>query len=48
MPVRITASLHIFMAVLLIGTMWRISAYHLMASQSPTFVHVGAAMATQY
>lgn len=48
MPVRITASLHIFMAVVLIGTMWRIIAYHLMASQSTTAVHIGAAMATQY
>lgn len=48
MPVRITAALHIFMAVLLIGTLWRIMAYHLMASSSPGMVHVGAAMATQY
>jgi hypothetical protein len=48
MPVRITAQLHIFMAVLLVGTLWRITAYHLMASPSPGMVHVGAAMATQY
>jgi hypothetical protein len=36
------------MAVLLMGTLWRIMSYHLMASASPGMVHVGAAMATQY
>jgi hypothetical protein len=48
MPVRITAAMHIFLAVLLMGTFWRIISYHLMASPSPSMVHVGAAMATQY
>jgi hypothetical protein len=48
MPVRITAAVHIFMSVLIVGSMWRIVSYHLMASQGGTLMHVGAAMANQY
>lgn len=48
MGVRLGATAHIFMAVLLAGTLWRIVAYHLMASSNTTAVHLGAAMTTQY
>jgi uncharacterized membrane protein len=48
MPVRLGAAFHIFTAVLLIGTLWRILAYHLMASQNGTAQHVGAGMIIQY
>lgn len=48
MPVKIGAALHIFMSVLIIGTLWRVAAYHLMASPNVQLQHVGAAMTTQY
>lgn len=41
-------SAHVFLGVLLWGTLWRITSYHLMASPNETVQHVGAAMATQY
>lgn len=48
MPLRLGAAVHVFMAVLILGTLWRISSYHLMASANPSVQHIGAAMATQY
>jgi hypothetical protein len=48
MPVKFGAALHIFVSVLLIGTLWRIVAYHLLANDSPTAQHIGAGMITQY
>jgi hypothetical protein len=48
MPLELGAALHVFVAVLLLGTLWRITAYHLMASSNPTWQHVGAGMITQY
>ena len=39
---------HIFMAVLIMGTLWRLTSYHLIASSRPHFNHLGQAMATQY
>lgn len=47
MPVKLGAAAHIFVSVLVIGTLWRVVAYHLMAS-SGTAQHIGAAMITQY
>ncbi len=48
MPLPIGAALHVFVSVLILGTLWRIVAYHLMASSSTTAQHAGAGMITQY
>lgn len=48
MPVRLGAAVHVFVSVLILGTLWRILAYHAMASDNPHLQHVGAAMTTQY
>ena len=40
--------LHIFLAVLVFGTMWRLLSYHAMASPNVHLQHVGMAMAPQY
>ena len=39
---------HIFVAVLIVGTIWRLGSYHLIASKNAHLNHVGLAMATQY
>jgi len=39
---------HIFVAVLIMGTLWRLLSYHLIASSAPHLNHLGCAMATQY
>ena len=41
-------SLHVFMSVLILGTIFRLVSYHLMASSNPGVQHVGKAMSTQY
>ena len=41
-------SFHAFLAVLVWGTLWRLTTYHLMASSNPTVNHVGKAMSIQY
>lgn len=48
MPIRLSAALHTFMAVLLVGTVWRMACYHAMASSNPHLQHAGAAGITQY
>lgn len=40
--------LHIFAAVLVFGTMWRLLQYHAMASPNVHLQHLGMAMSTQY
>lgn len=45
---RFGAALHVFVSVLVIGTLWRITAYHLLASNNPTVQHAGAGMLVQY
>lgn len=40
--------LHVFLTVLILGTLWRLAQYHLMASPNEHAQHVGAAMSTQY
>jgi hypothetical protein len=40
--------LHLFMIVLIIGTLWRLVSYHLIASSAPHLNHLGLAMSTQY
>ncbi len=46
--VDIQVGLHVFMVVLIMGTMWRLLSYHAMASPNVHVQHVGQAMATQY
>jgi hypothetical protein len=40
--------LHVFLTVLILGTLWRVLQYHLMASANVHLQHVGMAMSTQY
>jgi hypothetical protein len=40
--------LHLFLAVLIVGTLWRLISYHLIAAQQPQLNHLGLAMAQQY
>lgn len=37
-----------FLAVVIVGTLWRLSAYHLTASDNDQVAHLGKAMAFQY
>jgi hypothetical protein len=40
--------LHVFLSVLILGTIWRVIQYHFMASPNAGIAHVGKAMSTQY
>jgi hypothetical protein len=40
--------LHVFMSVLILGTIWRLISYHLAASGNTGVSHVGRAMIIQY
>lgn len=44
----VKVGVHIFLVVLIFGTLWRLVSYHLMASQNEHFNHIGKAMITQY
>ena len=48
MPIDLQVALHVFMSVLILGTLFRLVSYHLMASSNPGVQHVGKAMSTQY
>lgn len=48
MPVRLGAAAHVFVSVLIMGTLWRILAFHALASSNAQLQHVGAAMSLQY
>jgi hypothetical protein len=37
-----------FLAVVIIGTLWRLVAMHLMAASNPLAEHIGAGMSFQY
>jgi hypothetical protein len=39
---------HIWVSVLIMGTLWRLIQYHFVASSNPSVQHVGRAMALQY
>lgn len=41
-------ALHNFVSVLVIGTLWRMLAYHAVASPSSQVQHLGTAMLQQY
>lgn len=40
--------LHVFMIVLVFGTLWRLLSFHAMASPNTAVQHVGKAMSVQY
>jgi hypothetical protein len=40
--------LHVFLLVLIGGTLWRLASYHLIAASSPQLNHLGLAMSQQY
>lgn len=44
----VAVALHSFVAVLLVGTMFRLVQYHLMASTNVSAQHLGKAMSVQY
>lgn len=44
----IKVALHVFLAVLIFGTGWRLTTYHLMASPNSQLQHLGRAMSVQY
>lgn len=44
----IKVGVHVFLIVLIFGTGWRLSTYHLMASSNPYLAHLGRAMSVQY
>jgi hypothetical protein len=46
--IDLQVALHVFMSVLILGTLFRLVSYHLMASDNPGIQHVGKAMSTQY
>lgn len=39
---------HIWVSVLIMGTLWRLLSYHAIASPNENIAHLGKAMATQY
>lgn len=39
---------HVFLMVLIAGTLWRLGSYHLIASDKPWLNHLGLAMSQQY
>lgn len=46
--IKASVAVHIFVAVILVGTGWRILSYHALASSNPMIQHAGAAMQIQY
>lgn len=44
----VKVGIHVFLVVLIFGTGWRLTTYHLMASSNPQLQHLGRAMANQY
>ena len=46
--IDVQVGLHVFLAVLIFGTIWRLLSYHAMASPNVHVQHVGQAMSTQY
>lgn len=42
------AAANIFLAVIIIGTLWRLGSYHMIASKNDQVSHIGKAMAFQF
>lgn len=45
---QVRLGVHIWVSVLIMGTLWRVVTYHLVASPNSTMNHLGRAMAQQY
>lgn len=45
---HILVALHVFVAVLVLGTIWRLASLHAMASPNEFVQHLGRAMTLQY
>jgi hypothetical protein len=41
-------ALHVFLCVIVLGTVWRMGSLHLIASQNAHLSHLGLAMSQQY
>ena len=39
---------HVFLSVLIAGTLWRVMTFHLLASNNTSLTHLGKAMTVQY
>jgi hypothetical protein len=39
---------HVFLSVLIAGTLWRMVTFHLLASNNQSLAHLGKAMTVQY
>ena len=48
MPENVKVISHVFLSVLIAGTLWRMVTFHLLASSNPALVHAGKAMTVQY
>lgn len=46
--IDLQVALHVFMSVLVLGTVWRLISFHAAASQNAGIQHVGRAMGIQY
>lgn len=42
------SALQVFLCVLVVGTLWRLTSLHLIASQNTTLQHLGKAAGFQY
>lgn len=40
--------LHIWLSILIVGTLWRLLTYHAIASKNTQVSHLGRAMSLQY
>lgn len=40
--------LHLWVSILIVGTVWRLASYHAMASKNQHISHLGKAMSVQY
>ncbi len=45
---QLRLGVHIWVSVLIMGTLWRVVSYHCVASQNATVNHIGLAMSQQY
>lgn len=46
--IDVQVGLHVFLIVLIFGTLWRLLSFHAMASPNPAVQHAGKAMSIQY
>jgi hypothetical protein len=44
----VMSAANVFLAVLVMGTLWRLTALHLVASKNESIAHIGKAMGFQY